>query len=788
MEVHRCRFVEYQPAACNTLDFTPPSVTMPRLACGRANGNIEIWDPSHKFRLEKIIPGGANMSVEALVWAHQTVLTDVEDYDTSEELEAAKKRQLAEKPRLFSSGLNPYIVEWDTVAMCAKRFVDSNGGAIWCLAVNSIGTLLAAGCEDGCVRLFDIADGNLEFIRAFDKQKGRILSIAWGVNDMTIVSGSSDSTIKVWDVKNGKSIQRMTVDRVKKEDTLVWSVAALSNGIVVSGDSLGNVMFWQAESGTLQQSFKGHGADVLSVVASRDGQCVFTAGVDRKIMAFRVVQVTDEKKTKKNNPKDTNQISAAQKRLKWVNAGNRRYHSHDIRALALHGSRAVNTLVSGGVDVQLIAVPAADFPNLIQNKLPPCPQKDLISVSKSRHLLMCTFFNSVTVWRLGKAMSSATETEALSAEPQLVEPQQAVLELKLKDENNLTSGVLSEDGQWIAVSDIDNVKLFRIQEDPQTPGQLKVKKQGRLEHALAAHLKSDESVGAHHLIFSPGSDRLLIATTDSQILVVSLSKWASGEFEVLCQFDEHRDGKNTNARRQIGTVTSMTVSADGQWLVTADHLNRIFVFNMDSLKPHAKLPISKTPYTAISFNPYRPNHLLVALASNEFYIYDVEQKRHTEWSQKNAQKLPKQFLELRDRIMGVAYNPAQPDTIIIYGSTYLCSVDLTRKTGDKNAVLNVNKRKEADRQAELAIQKKREQYKTLGVEQEVERTMVNGKTGQAKVAKAKYGETSFLVSHKYQQILYSGFIDANEMVVVERPKFSMLEKLPPSFYKPHFGT
>jgi U3 small nucleolar RNA-associated protein 4 len=71
------------------------------------------------------------MSVEALVWAHQTVLTDVEDYDTSEELEAAKKRQLAEKPRLFSSGLNPYIVEWDTVAMCAKvRYRDSEDNTI----------------------------------------------------------------------------------------------------------------------------------------------------------------------------------------------------------------------------------------------------------------------------------------------------------------------------------------------------------------------------------------------------------------------------------------------------------------------------------------------------------------------------------------------------------------------------------------------------------------------------------------------------------------------------------
>lgn len=226
-------------------------------------------------------------------------------------------------------------------------------------------------------------------------------------------------------------------------------------------------MFWQANSGTLQQSFKAHGADILTVVASRNGQRVYTAGVDRQIVAFKVVDVTDEKKSKKttNSGKvNGNEIINNQGRLKWVIAGNRRYHSHDIRALALHDDRNVDSLVSGGVDVQLIAVPAADFPNLIQNKLPPCPQKDLISVSKSKRLMMCTFFSSVVVWRLGKAVSNR-DGDSASADPQLVEPQQAVLELKLKDENYLTSGALSEDGQWIAVADIENVKLFRIRED-----------------------------------------------------------------------------------------------------------------------------------------------------------------------------------------------------------------------------------------------------------------------------------------------------------------------------------
>lgn len=39
--------------------------------------------------------------------------------------------------------------------------------------------------------------------------------------------------------------------------------ALLSDGTVVSGDSLGNVKFWDAKTSTQLQSYQPHGADVL---------------------------------------------------------------------------------------------------------------------------------------------------------------------------------------------------------------------------------------------------------------------------------------------------------------------------------------------------------------------------------------------------------------------------------------------------------------------------------------------------------------------------------------------
>ena len=52
MQIHRCRFVEYMPAAIHALAITP-STTKPLVACGRANGDIEIWNPLN-WHLEKV--------------------------------------------------------------------------------------------------------------------------------------------------------------------------------------------------------------------------------------------------------------------------------------------------------------------------------------------------------------------------------------------------------------------------------------------------------------------------------------------------------------------------------------------------------------------------------------------------------------------------------------------------------------------------------------------------------------------------------------------------------------
>ncbi|CAO3681521.1 unnamed protein product [Rhizopus stolonifer] len=619
--------------------------------------------------------------------------------------------------------------------MTIKKSCDSNGGAVWCLAVNSIGTLLAAGCEDGCIRMFNIANGNLEYLRSFEPQKGRVLSVAWAPNDEYIVSGGSDSSLRTWDPKTGRTIHRMTVEKNPKEQTLVWSVAATVGNVIISGDSTGTVTFWDSKMGTVKQTMKAHGADILCIAVSKDGKQVFTAGVDRKINTFK-------RATKKTKEDHVSQ---------WINVGSRRYHWHDIRALALDERPHINSIVSGGVDVELVACPAAEFPKLIQNRLPPFPEKYIVSMSKSHQLVMASLFNTVSVWKLGKAKKVDVSSKK-PALPEMVQPHQLALEVKLKPDCNITSSALSENAQWIAVADVEQVRLFRVNQNIET-GQLEIKKQRVFEKELNTYLNEQgAAAGAHHVRFTPGSDKLIIVTAESRVLLVNLTHWSEDTYQVLGEFGHHRglDSEgNSSDEEEVATVLSIDISSDGQWLVTGDEDNRIHVFNLDNFKHHLKLPQGTTPHTALSFNLFRPNELLVALATNAFYIYDVEHKKLTKWSSAHQDMSNCRLLEQRDRIRGVAYNPAEQNKMVLYGSTYMCLANVENKP----APSHLGKRKQEE-------------------------------TPQIK----KDYSLSFPISYNYQQILYCEYLAEDQMVVIERPKFSVLENLPPSFYKAQFGV
>ena len=402
-KVHRVRFVEFIPEAINCLAFE--GCDSPRLAVSRQDGTIEIWSTTEKSRWSKdfVIPSRKGRSIESLTWC---------------------------KSRLFSAGLEGDITEWDLERLVEKQTVDSNGGPVWSLAVNHKGNQIAAGCEDGAVRVFSIESHALEHAFVLDKQESRILSLTWSHCDSTIVTGSTDSTIQVYDVKSKRIISRITTDKIKDKSTVIWCVHLTKDMTIISGDSFGKTQFWDASVGTLLQSFKSHEADVLAICVSENEDTVYSSGIDSRMIEFQLSNIEGS---------DFGEWRQT-KRIRMVD--------HDIRSIAM----SKDHVIAGGVDPRLIKFSKGMFEHqkikLISpfTLIPPC------SVAPMTNLLLFPSKNIVHLWKLPLLGSEkANENSPVK-----------LLELKSSRSCHITACDISSDGSLLAYADIEGLCAFKI--------------------------------------------------------------------------------------------------------------------------------------------------------------------------------------------------------------------------------------------------------------------------------------------------------------------------------------
>ncbi|XP_065911744.1 U3 small nucleolar RNA-associated protein 4 homolog [Dysidea avara] len=300
MNVHRIRFVPFNAQAINCLAFTGSG----KLVLSRADGSIEIWNPAENWLQEIVIPSAKGSSIESLVCCGD---------------------------RLFTAGLNGLIQEWDTGRQQPVAMVESFGVPIWCLAVNQKKECLAAGCEDGSIKLYSIGEdkGDLSYMKTFSKQEGRVMSLAWSKSGKYLISGGVDSTIRKYKAANQSCDLRITLDdhQVSK-NTIVWDLKCLDGLSIVSALSTGKLQIFDGKMGTLIQSFESHMADILTIAVSTDERTLFASGIDQKVVRLQRIA--------------SGQFVASESVL---------VHTHDVRALAISSS---NQLVSGGIDTQLI--------------------------------------------------------------------------------------------------------------------------------------------------------------------------------------------------------------------------------------------------------------------------------------------------------------------------------------------------------------------------------------------------------------------------------------------------
>jgi len=163
------------------------------------------------------------------------------------------------------------------ITSISKKLVINPNDSTNSVSLSPDGNSIVSGSSDNTVRLWNVSLG--EFIKELKGHTKPVLSVSWSSDGLNIVSGSADNTVRIWNVSSGEFIKEL-----KGHTDSVSSVSCSPYGnSIVSGSSDNTVRIWNVSPGEFIKELKGHTLDVMSVSWSPDGLHIVSGSADKTV-------------------------------------------------------------------------------------------------------------------------------------------------------------------------------------------------------------------------------------------------------------------------------------------------------------------------------------------------------------------------------------------------------------------------------------------------------------------------------------------------------------------------
>jgi hypothetical protein len=167
---------------------------------------------------------------------------------------------------------------------------DSGMPPIEAVAFSSEGKYAISGYNSGLILLWDIASGKV--IKSF-KEKCSLSTLAFSPDNTKFISGGGDhnpvfgfldTCLTLWDIASGQAIRSFDMASLEGHKRMVLSIAFGPDGkTAISGDKEGRIKHWDLLSGQEIRSLRGHFGSITSLSFDRDGNRIISGSEDGSI-------------------------------------------------------------------------------------------------------------------------------------------------------------------------------------------------------------------------------------------------------------------------------------------------------------------------------------------------------------------------------------------------------------------------------------------------------------------------------------------------------------------------
>jgi WD40 repeat protein len=163
-----------------------------------------------------------------------------------------------------------------------QAVLEGHTDSVLSLALSADGRRVISGSSDTTLRVWDLESG--ECLHVLEGHWGPVHSLALSADGRRVISGSWDFTLRVWDLESGQCLHVL-----EGHTKFVRSLALSADGRrVISGSDDNTLRVWDLESGECLHVLEGHTKFVRSLALSADGRRVISRSWDSTLRVWDV--------------------------------------------------------------------------------------------------------------------------------------------------------------------------------------------------------------------------------------------------------------------------------------------------------------------------------------------------------------------------------------------------------------------------------------------------------------------------------------------------------------------